>query len=740
MQHDDSAPARALVSSSGPFVRWARVIAPGLIVAYLLYLVAGNLLISSPMGLELANRQPEKFVASWDRAYTLYPGHVHATKLRIAGHVRRTVWSVQADTASGRIALLPLLAKELRVPRVDASGLTGGVTLIDAVREPPPPRPGGWTIRFERIVAQGIRHAYLNDLVLQGDGRAEVGFVKILRGGPMEVLPSQAVFAQGTVWRDGKSLAHDTSLDGRFAIARHTRAEAPGMHKLEKTDLDLKLEATTAGLAIEARPGGKPVPAITPGPGRLAGQVAWRHGSLEPGTTLGLSVPVTSDLTGQSRSSEALASLTVEGDGLRFHADLEPLPGSTVHADADLRIRDRTIPFSDIRSLAGRSSGHFGAEWHFASLAWLSQLLPSSRLVSFDGAGTVLADIRIADGEVAAGSSLEVPQVSATALALGNRFDGQAHAKIRYEAAGVAAPRPRLEATMDEFRIAAADQSSEPLVLGRNLRIEASAATEPGVPADSAQLREKVDARLTFKDAEVPDLRVYNRYLPRTSLRFEGGSGTLSGDLRFDGEGNVGSGEISVAGRTVGLSVAGLALEGDVQVETRLRRADLDTHQFDADGSTIALRRIRVVGTDRPADDWWGEIALDQSRLDWDRPMKFDGSMRLRMKDVGVLLDVYSQRKDLPGWVGKLVNAGEATAQGRVQWRGDTLLVQPLEASNERFDLLARLRLKHKTVAGDLFARWGVLSLGVELDGGKRDLHLIHARNWFDGRPVLPPP
>jgi len=337
MQHDDSAPARALVSSSGPFVRWARVIALGLIVASLLYLVAGNLLISSPMGRDLAKRQPEKFVASWDRAYTLYPGHVHATKQRIAGHVRHTVWSVQADTASGRIALLPLLAKELRVPRVDASGLAGGVTLIDVVREPPPPLPGGWTIRLERIVAQG------------------------------------------TVWRDGKSLAHDTSLDGRFAIARHARAEASGMHKLEKTDLDLKFDATTAGLAIEARPGGKPVPAITPGPGRLAGQVAWRHGSLEPGTTPGLSVPVTSDLTGQSRSSEAIASLTVEVDGLRLHADREPLPGSNVHADAGLRVRGQTVPLSDIGSLAGRASGQFGAEWHFASVAWLTQLLPSSR-------------------------------------------------------------------------------------------------------------------------------------------------------------------------------------------------------------------------------------------------------------------------------------------------------------------------------------------------------------------------
>jgi hypothetical protein len=43
-------------------------------------------------------------------------------------------------------------------------------------------------------------------------------------------------------------------------------------------------------------------------------------------------------------------------------------------------------------------------------------------------------------------------------------------------------------------------------------------------------------------------------------------------------------------------------------------------------------------------------------------------------------------------------------------------------------------------VAGDLFARWGLLSMGVELAGGKRYLHLVGARTWYDERPALSPP
>jgi hypothetical protein len=738
MPEDEEAPGRA-ADSMARLRRRTRTIAPWLVASYAVYLLAGNLLLNSPIGRSLANLQPHKFVASWSGGWTLYPGHVHVENLKIAGHVRRTVWSVQADTSSGRVALLPLLWKEVRFPRVDANGLTGGVTRIDTVRESRAPGPGGWTLRFDRIVGRDIRSAYLNDFVLAGEGRAEVGFMKTLRGGPMELAPSSASFVHGILWRDGQPLARDAAFRGRFAIERHTRAEAHGIERLGKTDIDLTLEATTAGIALNARQGGKPIPALTQGPGRLAGHILWQRGSLGSGTALALSLPVTNDLTGTQKGSEAIVSVTVDND-MNLVANLEPLPGSTMHADAELRVSGRTIPLSDISSLKDRATGHLGAEWHFASLAWLPRLLPGSRLVSFDGAGSVLADIRIVDGEVAVGSSLEIPQVSATALALGNRFDGEARAIIRYEATDGAAVRPRLDASLREFRIAAADEPAKPFVHGRDLQIEASTVPGPGDVRDAATLRGRTDARLTFRNAEIPDLRAYNRYLPSANLRFEGGSGTLSGDLRFIGEGNVGTGEISLNGRDVLLSLAGLTLQGDVAIDTRMRRADLDTREFNADGSRIALRRVRVRGADDPPDDWWAEIALDESRLDWDRPMNFDGRMRLRMKDVGVLLDVYAQRKDLPTWVGKLVNAGEATAQGRVQWRDNTVLLQPLEASNDRFDVLARLRLKQKAVVGDLFARWGVLSLGVELADGKHNLHLVGARKWFDGRPALPPP
>ena len=717
---------------TGAARRLARRAAVTVTAAYACYLLAGNVLLNTSIARDLANREPEKFVASWRAAWTLYPGHVRATDVKIAGHVRRVAWSVQADAASGRVALLPLLTKEVRLPTVTATGVAGGASLIDVERQPPPPRPGGWTLRLDRIVGDQVRHAYFNDVVLQGKGHADAGFVKVLRGGPMEVLPSHAGFEQGVVWRDGVRLAWDSTLGAKFSIARHLRAEAPGIRKLARTDLEVEIDAKTAGLTLEAKPGQKPVVRVTDGPGALRADVAWRRGSLEPGGLIRLSLPVQGRLDGKVESTAAEFELRVTGDDIRLTGSLKPIHDDSIRVDADLLVRGTTIPLPDIASLVQRTSGHIVSRWHFDSLTWLAGFMPGSTLVSFDGAGTVLADLKFHDGTLDPGSILDVPHVAATAHALGSRFDGDARARVTFEATGAGQLQPHLEAVMDSFRIAPAAAAGQPYVHGQDLRIDAIAR---GAKDD---LRDRVQARLWFSDARVPDIRVYNRYLPKTSLQFTGGEGRLSGDLHFDRQGEVGKGEFRIVGSGVQLALADLSLQGDLEINTRLERADLKTHSFNADGSRLSLKRVRATAGSEPlGTEWWGDVEFDKARLDWDKPMTLDGQMRVRMKDVGLLLALYSQHKDLPGWVRTLVDQGEARAQGRVQWQHDTVLLEPFAASNDRFDVQARMRLQEKQPTGDLFAGWGALSVGVEIAGGQKHYHLVGARKWFDARPSL---
>jgi hypothetical protein len=109
------------------------------------------------------------------------------------------------------------------------------------------------------------------------------------------------------------------------------------------------------------------------------------------------------------------------------------------------------------------------------------------------------------------------------------------------------------------------------------------------------------------------------------------------------------------------------------------------------------------------------------------------------MKNVGFLLALFAQKKRFPRWVVRLIDAGTAEVQGLARVQGRRLVLDRLQAENRRFRMRARLQLGEAAPEGDLLLRWGVLGLGVELNPGERDYHLIKATQWYESRPDLLP-
>jgi hypothetical protein len=91
---------------------------------------------------------------------------------------------------------------------------------------------------------------------------------------------------------------------------------AAGICKLEKTDFDVTVDATTAGVSVVVRPGSKPVIGVLDQPGWLQGKLGWRRGELQPGGDVQLTLPVRDDMNGKVVSTTATLGLTVGTDEL----------------------------------------------------------------------------------------------------------------------------------------------------------------------------------------------------------------------------------------------------------------------------------------------------------------------------------------------------------------------------------------------------------------------------------------
>ncbi|MGY0634716.1 hypothetical protein [Luteimonas sp. A478] len=717
--------------------RWVGRLLAALAMIWLAWLLLGNLFLNTPLGPRIANHQPEKFRIDWRGGITLWPGRVTAWGVDMQGHVGNTLWSVRADRARGRIALWPLLAREVRVPHVHAQGVSGSVGRAGSERPRPEPRPGGWTLRFDRISSDSVLGGRLfEDWAIEGSGHAEVGFRKQLRGGPMELFASSAGFPAAALIHRGEPFARQARIGATFAMDEHVSAALPGLARLEVITATLDLDATAMLLQAALDEGGSYRFAMQPGSGHLQARLALERGVLAPGGQLHLAAPLVAvDATGTSRRNTLDLRVDVDRD-IHLRVDVPDTGGEDAEPlmlDADLRMVGNRLPLADWRERVAGTSGRLRTDWHFSSLAWLARLFAPEGLLELEGHGAIRADLAIEDGRLQAGSRVEAPTVAASVAVAGQRFSGQARAMGLIEA-GAEGPRSRLELVMDRFDIAPDEDGAVAYVNGRDLQLQVEA------DGELARVQDSAVASLRFNDAVVPDLRAYNRYLPAGELRFLGGQGRTSGELRIDSKGHAGDGRLRVDGRGARIAFAGLDVRGDVAIDARLQRADLKDREFALGGSTLRLRNAAFTGSDgRARSGWWAEVAVADGRMGFqadDRP-RIEGNVRAQLKDVDFLLALFATRADYPRWIGRLVDSGRAEATGRVQWQDGTFVLDRGHAHNERFHVDARLRMRGARRSGDLYARWGRLGVGLELDGDERSLHLRNAREWYQSRPHL---
>ncbi len=744
-----------------------------LVWIWLAWLLLGNLALNTGLAEVLINRKPDAFQMQWRHGLTLWPGQAWLWQSRLQGQERHLRWQLRAERVGGRLSLLPLFVKQAWFPSISAHGVHFELDQVEHEHVPPPPRAGGWTVRLSALYSDSVLGVRVGDVHLDGRGQARFGLVKQLRSGPLEILPSNAHMADARLRLGDEIVAEMLDWTAELAMARHRPERAPGWSRLGLVDAHLRLTGRSAGLAVNLDADGRWRTHLARAEqgtdlesGRIELDLAMHDGTLRTGGRVDIRLPLlASEAEAERKPGWAQLTVAVDED-IKLHLSLPPPPGDGGHIDAGLTIAGRALPLSCTPATASQSelgpvcrvdhtlqhqlervAGDIRLRWHFDSLRWLGPLLVRAPWLHLHGSGKVEADVRIEQGGLAAGSWLRVPALSARIDVLDNQIEGQARADARIESSPDGTPMTRLAVVVERFKIAAKDVPDQVQVRGGDLHLDIDASgpltclwpldeqvAEGGScsgPATARSLR----AHLRFNGAEVPELGVYNRYLPPDGVRLLGGQGRLSSDLHIDLAGEVGHGRIALNASAAQLAIADLELQGDVALETRLQGADLEQRSFDLDGSTLRLDNVRALDGERMlGSGWWLHARLDRGRLQWRRPLQIDAQVQARARDIALLLDLFAQRKHYPRWALRLLDAGEARLNSRVRMNGSTLRLEPLHAENDRFDVRARLAISGRKPTGDLLLGWGHLHAGLELAAGERHWQLRRPSEWFDSR------
>ncbi|WNL39958.1 hypothetical protein RN346_05190 [Halomonas sp. PAMB 3232] len=575
------------------------------------------------------------------------------------------------------------------------------------------------------IQAQNLGAAY-DDFTAQGDGTLSA---EREPGAPLDAHlalkdaslthQNRTLLADGDITLDLESPIEQPSIENVTARLGWQNATLPSIAALTPY---LNAALPTPG-ALE----------LVSGRARSQGQLSLDAGQLDGELTLSGERWVTrlqSERQPQTLESDARLMLNVRRatlDGSAFDLGGSSLRWQVASREARAERLESVLVLRQgrFRRQNGVLSGELSLEGEVQRLGFLNTFLPEGPGLSVAGSGELFLDAVFTGSELLPPTRLRVNANDLEARFLDFAASG------RGELHGELSSRDDASLTLSIPRFALTRAGDDrPALAGRHLALTTQTARFR--QAREAPSPEYFTTRVELPVIEVADITRYNDYLPDTDgVTLLGGQASLESEWRL--EGYRVEGETTLRAFQTELSLLEQRLRGDIELHLALTEGDWQTRRFRADDSWIQLENVfRLSGEGRQDAGWWVRLELIDAALTMDEPVELTSTLRLGMRDTGLLARLFLARARDNDWLGRLLNVHGIEGSAELSMSGERIALNDLTLSGGSLWLLSDITLEKQRVNGALYARLGVLGLGVELVDGEPSLRLLQPKRWFD--------
>lgn len=233
----------------------------------LLYLVAGNLILSTGVVRGWTNGEPDELSVDYHRAWTAWPGRVHLEELTVRFQDRNVQFFLQLDDAVVDLSVWSLTHRTFHATRVRARGASwrmlvksddpaAGAARLEAYpvipgfARPPvrtavvtaPADPAAlWTVRLDDVDA-AVREVWVMEFAWRGAGRVQGAFeLQPLRR--LWVRPALLSLAPGTLSIGSTQVSPDFSMRADVDVAPYDLETHPGLQVFRPLSASVQLAA-----------------------------------------------------------------------------------------------------------------------------------------------------------------------------------------------------------------------------------------------------------------------------------------------------------------------------------------------------------------------------------------------------------------------------------------------------------------------------------------------------------------
>ena len=370
-------------------------------------------------------------------------------------------------------------------------------------------------------------------------------------------------------------------------------------------------------------------------------------------------------------------------------------------------------------------SGQFALEGSVQRLGFLNAFLPDAHGLAIAGEGQLFAQGAFRDNRLLAPTRLRVnaDQLEVTFLDYLATGRGELTAQLD------STEQAQLSLGIPRFDLKRQDDDS-PHVQGRHFALTTQ--TEQFSEVLESPQPEHFTTRIALPITEVPDFTRYNRYLPEgAGITLLDGQASLASEWLL--EGLNAQGEITLRAFGAELALLDQRLRGDLHLYLHLTDGDLNTRRFTANDSFLRLENVNLQSENGASDaGWWVQLSMFDAQLAWEDPVRLASQLRLEMRDTGLLARLFLARARDSDWLGRLLNVHDIEGTAQLEISGEQISLSDLTLTGGPLLLLSDVALADRSANGALYARLGVLGLGVELEDSEPTLRFIQPRRWFD--------
>ncbi len=642
-----------------PMRKWLIRILFCFIVVELIYILAGNIMLSTGVLKNILNRRPEKLVVNWTAAYTVFPGRVTVRGFEIHNRTIRTDWEVRLARATFNMTLTALLRRTFHVTGLEGSG---GEFQLKLIPREPFPEPGGISDTKGALrLRSGRPLGSLSSVKSKDSGR------------PLGSLSSVKSKESG---RPLGSLSSVKSKDsGRPSGAQSDDESRPRwLIHLKNVSIRDITGIRIAEYALVTR-------------GRIRGNMRYLTRS-----------------TMQVYDTE----VTLENGDLQFR-------NRAVGTDLNIICREVELgPYipRDYRGIKSCEflSGELLLEGEITTVDFLDYYFRDMPWLRIDGSGEISTHLKLNRGTFTDSSRLDLESDTFTAQLRDITVRGNGILHGRITGFGLDS-ETRFNLDLKDIAVDKPDRFKSP-IQGPSLHVE----TRSG-PFRLEKSLPEIAVTVEIPDTEIPDLSIYNDLFPESSgFRILPDSAGRVG-ARLDIAGNRGECRLVIDGGDIGFRMRDRSMRGQMRLDARISSDDPNLRRFDIPEMEIHVTDLHRAGTRADTPDWAMNLVFRDAIMELNRPMILDGHAQLTVTDSSALAGLFTRTDGR--WFHEYLIFHNVRGTGRFNMDGEAMKLVNLAITGEgtlpQHLNIGQLQVGVNCASLDFREGWQNLSLNFEL-------------------------